>query len=293
MLECLSTFESSDCIQDAARAIWEMISDDTCTVKMSMKSISELLHGSTGLELAETAAEEPTSTFLACQRRLVETSWQVMCTYWCVTCSQQAARLLARIAGITDAEAFPVNFWRAHDCKCLLSAVKDFSSLDGRATVTAAISQGICCASIATSGDNIFHSAWLKPDRDILQPRLAMLEALFRHVEGAQANNLPVSVRGVSQASTSAPHLFATDDLMELPGLIMKRPVSWPETCPLWCFLSFDIGSRQSIGDQIAIAHQKKAIFAAEELEAGDEQAISNWASKTVGLMQSIDPSSQ
>jgi hypothetical protein len=199
---------------------------------------------------------------------------------------------LAKRAGIPDAEVFPLNFWRAHDCDCLVSAVADFRKLSGKETAAAAISREIYCVRARTSGPTACHLEWYKSDRDIFQPRVAMLDAVFRHIESAQQTSLPETALHITAGDSQlSAELFATDGLDEVPGVILKKPESWPAACPSWCFLTFELGGWETIGRQIDLARQRKAIYAAEGLDPSDEQSISEWALQTKDVMQSIDAS--
>jgi hypothetical protein len=289
LLELLSALDGPDCLKSAADYLWHVITDEEHTSKISLKTVSELLHDSTEQEVSEFAHEEPIATLIVCQRRLVETSWQVMCNFWCITCSQSAARLLAMIAGVTESEDFGLAYWRAHDCDCLVPVVGSLGKLEGKASTAAAISQDIYCVVVSGSETNVGHLEWTKANRRILQPRLVVIESLFRHIEGARQTTLPLAVSRTASGSVLNPGLFETSGLDELHGVLLKRPGAWPDSCPLWCFLTFDTAQRESIGVQIATAHAKKAIYTAEDWNCNDDQLLVRWAKTMAGVEQSTD----
>ncbi|KAF2160208.1 hypothetical protein M409DRAFT_60128 [Zasmidium cellare ATCC 36951] len=282
MLECLAAICIRGNVQETAKLLWETLTDNSHTVKMSLRK-----H-----EVTESASEEPMAVFLACQSRLSELSWQVKCTYWCVTSTQAAAHILAAVADITGAEVFSLNFWSAHDCDCLGSAIAGFQRLGGRAIAAAAISQDIFCIHTTHSGANTGHSEWLKSDRQILQPRVAMLWVLFGQIGNMQQKEMPaIAVPRSGEGYLPPSRLFETDSLNGVPGVILKKPESWRGTCPVWCYLSFELGGHDSVGQQIALALQQRAIYAASGLSSEDERSIEQWALSTMDIMQSIDAS--
>jgi len=288
LLELLSALEGPDCLKCAASYLWRVLTDEEHTSKISLKTVSELLHDSTEQKASEFAQEEPIATLIVCQRRLVETSWQVMCNFWLLTCSQSAARLLALVAGVTESEDFGLAYWRAHDCDCLIPIVGSMGELEGKASAAAAISQDIYCVVASRSETNLGHLEWEKANRRILQPRLVVLESLFKHIEGARQTTLPGAVSHTVSGSFLSPGLFETSGFDNLHGVLLKRPGSWPDNCPLWCFLTFDTAQRESIGAQIATAHAKEAIFTTEDWSCEDDQFLVRWASNMEGARQSI-----
>lgn len=286
LLELLSAIDGFDCLQSAASYLWNVLMDEKHTSKTSLKTVSELLHDLTEHKISEFAHEEPIATLIVCQRRLVETSWQVMCNFWCITCTQSAAQRLAMIAGVKKSEHFGLAYWRAHDCDCLMPVVASLGKLEGKASAAAAISQDIFCITTSKSETSAGHLEWTKADRGNLQPRLIVLDSLFRHIEGARQTTLPSAVSRIVSTSALKPELFETSGLEDLHGVLLKRPEAWPDSCPLWCFLTFDTIQREDIGTHIAAAHAKKAIYAADDWNCRDDQFLLRWA-KTMARVSS------
>lgn len=277
--ELLCALGDFDGPRSAARYLWRVLTDEQYTSKISLKTLSETLRDSIGQAISETAWNEPIATWIICQRRLVETSWQVMCNFWCITCSRSAARLLAAIAGVNETEQSELVRWRAHDCycDCLASVIGNMGHLEGRASATAAIKQDIYCVISNNSQAQLGHHEWRKADRQMLQRRLVVFENLFKLIKGGQNNILPSAINCTSSSSNLRPELFETNDLEDLPGVLLKRPAYWPDSCPLWCFLQFDNTQQESIETQVATAYRKKAIFATEEWNHGEDEELLRW----------------
>ena len=292
LVELLSALEGSDRVKSAANYLWHVLTDVEHTSRVSLKTVSELLHGSTEQRVSEFAHEEPIATLVVCQRRLVETSWQVTCSFWCITCSQSAARLLAMLAGLTESEKFGLAYWRAHDCECLIPMVGSLSKLDGKASAAAAVSEDTYCAVPSRSESNSGHLEWKKADSRVLKPRLVFLDSLFRHIEGARRTTLPEMVSRFVSSIPLNPQLFDTSGLDGVHGVLLKRPDTWPDSCPLWCFLTFGTDQHESIGMQIAGAHAKRAGYAAGDWDLEDDQFLTRWAQDMAGVRQSTETAS-
>lgn len=292
LVEFLNALEGPDCLQNAARYIWDTLTDERYTSKISVKAVSELLQESIQHKVSEFASEEPIATMILCQRRLLETSWQVMCTFWCITCSQSAARLVAILAGVTESENFGLTYWRAHDCDCFLPAIACLERLEGKASAAAAISQDIYCVVASGSETANEHLECRKANRSVLQPRLLVLESLFTKLEGARQTKVPLAVSQSPPCGGPDPRLFEVDDLDGVHGVLLKRPEAWPGICPLWCFLAFG-GTQQDTGTQIASALAKGAIFTGGALNNDDEELLLRWANEMLGVTHSIDARNQ
>lgn len=277
LLELLGALQGPKCLRTAARDLWQIVTDEQHTVHMSLRAVRDLLGTSTEAEATELACEDPVATLVLCQRHLVQTSWQIICNFWCITCSQSAARLLATIAGLTDSEAFELAYWRAHDCDCLASAVGSLGSLQGKASAAAAISEDMFCVAADGAETHRGHIRWTKADRRLLRPRLTILDSLFNHIDKGRQTMLPLAVSRSCPIDELDSALFDTSDFDNLEGILLRKPDSWPDSCPLWCFLIFDAAPTSSVGRQIEAAHANNAIWAGSRRTSDDDRLLSEW----------------
>ncbi|KEF55829.1 uncharacterized protein A1O9_08580 [Exophiala aquamarina CBS 119918] len=277
LLDLLGTLEGENSQQDAARSLWKILTDTQHTIKISLKTVSHLIHDSTGQSLSEFAEYEPIATSIVCQRTLVETSWQVMCNFWCITCSQSAASMLAIIAGVNESERFGLAYWRAQDSACLMPMIASLANLEGKASAAAAISQDIYCMTSSESETNHGHFDWKKADRSTLQPWLVVVDSSFRQIKGSRRTILPRVISRTAPNYVLNPGLFETSGLEGLHGVLLRRPEEWPGACPRWCFLIFDVDHVNDLSNKIDRAHRKSAIYATGNWSREDDLFLSRW----------------
>ena len=267
--------------KDAASELLDVLLHDANAAIISILSLSNLLGTSDDQDqFSDFLGEEPVLILLACQSWLDPPDWQVTRALTCISCSPEAARQLAMLAE-RNSIVPSLSFWRAHDCSCLLEAIKQFELLDVRQSVQAAWSRDIFCVITGANAAEKQHLGWIRCAENASRAHIDKLQSILtglRDYSNSRPVKLPRSQTGVALAVRQ---LIDTAKLNGVPGILVKRPSSWSENCPPWCYLMFDQQYDDGFGDPSNFTREKALIYLEGSLSAEDEALLRAWSSQS------------
>lgn len=230
--------------------------------------------------------------------------WQLMKELSCFTSSQRAAMQLMKIAG-KDCSS-PTIDWNLHCCPCLIADAQSLRSLSGTKSVSCAANNLGLRLSFKGETTEV-HMRWVKaPYTEEIEARFRGLWTVLdpscsddKNIVGFHSSNLleEVSTNNSGCSPSLAPLLPILWRSFRHGGVILKKPSSWPESCPTFCFMVVDDTSfdhEPGLGDKIIRACNSGYFYDGKFIANGagfpsrsDTSAIELWTDILMGFKES------
>jgi hypothetical protein len=227
--------------------------------------------------------------------------WQVVRELTCITASQPAIKKLFRIAGRVSLGGSSDGI--VHRCPCLLTDAQCLRSLTSRTSTTSAAYRVVLCLQAPGHGDADAHLNWItwpqSGDEGAILDRFgSAMSSLHaggsRLVPGLLYSGAMEDVApGRSITSSLAPLLRLGSKIGKEGAILLKKPLSWPATCPTFCLMVFDNASfddEPALAQKIIFVYRANDVYVVRHIGSrggvvtkSDESAIATWTEILMG----------
>jgi hypothetical protein len=261
LLDYLSSLNTTGGITQAARHLLELLEDRTAVI-ITMNGVHHLedLWTRTRPETVD-QDDYPIRSRILFHTYLQSEDWQIVRTISCFTCSQSALQKLAVIAGSrTHRRTLLTSDWSPHRCPCLIAQAQSLRSLWGKESLfSSAKNLALHLETYVDDKDHI-HFTWAAQLESGLDETMLGFGAQLD-----ENHHSPRFTRGVYQSTLLedlVPGRLAPPFLSPLLGIplrfgvhgaiMLKKPVSWPSSSPLFCLMVLEGDIKDDDGDGVA-----------------------------------------
>jgi hypothetical protein len=266
---CLNSFHMDEGMTNAAQCLLELLSYKNA-VTITMNGIHQLEN----LWTRKSPHSAPTHENPVRARILFHTflrphDWQVVRELSCVTSSQRATEELMKIAG-KRWHMFSDN-WTIHHCSCLITDAQSLRSLRGKLSMNSAAHNLHLHLEVSEQDSAAVHMRWVMPPNvEECEGKLGLWERLtsdsphYRPFDLQHSSVLEEVLPGRSIPLSLAGLLQVPSDFGLHGAIILKKPPSWPASCPGFCFMVFDETSfddEPGLGAKILQAYKARDLY--------------------------------
>lgn len=235
----------------SARAVLELMLDEDLSVQLTNFAIAQIENEWVGTSQESVDGHgRPVRVHLHFSTFFNETNWQIVRTLDCIVCSKAAIKALAEVGNVSDhmRTTRQPPAWTPGRRPSLMETTKSLRSLWGKESVTTALSRLSLHLQLIRHDDQSFEYCWvarppgqadlpevlrtrdgltqrMQSDPTTLQPCLRHSSELTKILPGART---PLSLQRLTRSHESVDNQGA---------VLLRKPSSWPRTCPSWCLL--------------------------------------------------------
>jgi len=264
--------------KEAARELLDVLLHDANRATVSLLALLDLLgYSDDQVQSFDLLGDEPVLILLACQNWFDPPDWQIVRAFTCLICTPEAARQLAMLAE-RNGFIHSLSYWRAHKCRCLLSAISPFDLLDVRQSMQAAWLQDVFCLVAGANGAEGKHLGWSRCAANASQAHINNLQSILAGLGNCWSKShlvkLPHSQTDIVSVDRQLIDATAFNDV---PGVLVKRPSAWSENCALWCYLMFEQCPGDNFEEVSDITRKAAPIHVEGNLSTEDEALLRAW----------------